>query len=109
MVPGRAADEAACERKGNAMVTATAAHLRELDRRMTGGVEVTLLWNRLENAVIVSMSDTAHRMQLQFGVEPSTARDAFNHPYPYATAKGLRPEEIFFGAPPTTTQLEVLP
>jgi hypothetical protein len=90
------------------MVTATTAHLRELDRRMTGGVEVTLLWNRPENSLIVSMSDTAHRVQVQFGVEPSTARDAFNHPYRYATAKGLRPEEIFFGARPTTTQLEVL-
>jgi hypothetical protein len=84
------------------MVTATTAHLRELDRRMTGGIEVTLLWNRLDNSLIVSVSDTAHRMQLQFGVEPSTARDAFNHPYPTPPHKAcaLRKSSSALDPPP---------
>jgi hypothetical protein len=90
------------------MATATTAHLRELDRRMSGGVEVALLWNQLENSLIVSISNTGHHTQLQFHAEPSTARDAFNHPYPYATAKGLRANEIFLGTQPTTPQPEVL-
>jgi hypothetical protein len=84
------------------MATATTAHLRELDGRMTDGVEVTLLWNRCDNSLIVSMSNTAHHRHLQFDAEPSTARDAFNHPYPYAVGKGLRAEEIFLAARPTS-------
>jgi hypothetical protein len=80
------------------MATTTTAHLRELDRRSTGGVEVALLWNRLDSSVIVSMANAARGMHAQFTAEPATARDAFNHPYPYATAKGLRCEALFLAA-----------
>jgi hypothetical protein len=80
------------------MVTATTAPLRELDRRLTGGVDVILLWNQLDNSLIVSMSNTARGMHAQFTAEPGSARDAFNHPYPHATAKGLRCEDLFLAA-----------
>ena len=80
--------------------TADAAHtpLRELARRTAGGVEVTLLWNRHDNSVIVSLWNPAQGAYLQFDAELHRARDAFNHPYPYATAKGLQCEEIFLAA-----------
>ncbi len=66
-----------------------AATLRELDRRMTGGVEITLLWNRSDNCVIVSMRNPARGRTLQFDADPRSARDAFSHPFAYATARGL--------------------
>jgi hypothetical protein len=72
--------------------------LRELAQRTAGGVEVTLLWNRHDNSLIVSMWNPAQGAYLQFDAEPHTARDAFNHPYPYAAAKGLHSEEIFLAA-----------
>jgi len=78
-------------------MTGRTAPLRELDRRTAGGVDVALLWNRLDNSVIVSVSNT-RGMHLQFGTEPGTARDAFNHPYPYAAAQGLRCEDVFLAA-----------
>jgi hypothetical protein len=74
-----------------------APSLRELDRRTAGGVEVVLLWSRLDNSVIVSVSNS-RGMRLQFAAEPDTARDAFNHPYPYAAARGVRCAEIFLAA-----------
>jgi hypothetical protein len=85
------------------VTTAAAANIaqpavRELARRTNGGVEVALLWDRLDNAVIVSIRNAASGAYLQFAAEPRTARDAFNHPYPYATAKGLRCEGIFLAA-----------
>lgn len=73
------------------------ASVRELDCRMSGGVEVALLWNSLDNSVVVSVTNT-RGMRVQFGAESGTARDAFNHPYPYATAQGVRCEEIFLAA-----------
>jgi hypothetical protein len=77
---------------------ATTAPVRELAQRTAGGVEVALLWNRLDNSVIVSMWNPARDAYLQFDAEPSTACEAFNHPYPFAAAKGLHAEEIFLAA-----------
>lgn len=73
------------------MTTTTPAQqaLRELDRRVAGGVEITLLWNRSDNSVIVSIRNAARGKSLQFTADPHRARDAFSHPFAYAIARGL--------------------
>lgn len=83
------------ETRTTSAADAATAPIRELASRMTDGIEVTLLWNRLDSSVSVAMWNRAQGTYLQFHPDPRTARDAFNHPYPYATAAGLRCEEIF--------------
>jgi hypothetical protein len=77
------------------MPTTRTTTFRELDRRNSGGVEVTLLWNELDDSLVVAMSNAARGAHAEFRTEPSVAREAFNHPFPYATAHGLRCDDIF--------------
>jgi len=77
---------------------AATAPVRELAQRTAGGVQVALLWNRLDNSLIVSMWNPACDVYLQFAADPGTARDAFNHPCPYAAARGLPAEDVFLAA-----------
>ena len=64
--------------------------LLELDVRTIGEIEVVLLWNRVEDVVVVHVVDWSTREA--FSVEPprDRARDAFLHPYAYPpTRSGL--------------------
>ena len=58
--------------------------IRELDRRRSDGIDVTLLWNVVTNTVFVSVVDEQHDDGFRFRVRPSDALDAFHHPYAYA-------------------------
>lgn len=61
--------------------------VRELDRRMNDGIEVTLLWNSHTGGVSVAVEDTRRDESFEFEVDPSQARAAFFHPYAHAPAE----------------------
>jgi hypothetical protein len=61
-------------------VTAT-----ELDYRESGWIEVSLLWDRETDELVVSVRDTASGDAFEIAVENNAnALDVFYHPYAYA-------------------------
>jgi hypothetical protein len=60
--------------------------IRELDRRKSDGIEVTLAWNPSTNKVLVSVIDERDGDSFQVEVRAEDAMDAFHHPYAYAAA-----------------------
>jgi hypothetical protein len=77
-----------------AMTTPAAAHdLRELDHRMSGGLEIRLLWDARENSTIVELRHgVLGDLPLQFEVPPERALDAFRHPFAHLAAD---PDDVF--------------
>jgi len=61
--------------------------LLELDVRTIGEIEVVLLWNRVDDVVVVHVVDWSTREA--FSVEPPRERalDAFRHPYAYTPSR----------------------
>jgi hypothetical protein len=57
--------------------------LRELDRRTSDGIDVSLLWDPRTKGVSVAVTDTRQLGSFEFKVEPGDALDAFRHPYAY--------------------------
>ena len=73
-------------------MTATATHppeikslFAQLDYRDNDGIEVSLLWNRANNSITVYAYDSRTNESLEIAVDPAQAREAFLHPYAYAT------------------------
>jgi hypothetical protein len=66
--------------------TSTKMKARELDSRITDGIEVRLLWRPSDNNVSVAVNDTKTGEAFQVDVRPGQrALDVFHHPYAYAT------------------------
>lgn len=61
--------------------------VRELDRRMSDGIEVTLLWNSHTGRVSVAVEGARRDEWFEFEVDQSKALAAFLHPYAYAPAR----------------------
>jgi hypothetical protein len=55
--------------------------LTELARRVSGGVEIALLWNRSDNSTSISIRHQAIDEPISFRVPPARALDAFHHPF----------------------------
>jgi hypothetical protein len=68
------------------MFETTDIEIRELDRRRSDGIEVTLSWNPRTNSVLVSVIDEREGDSFQVEVGAENAMDAFHHPYAYAAA-----------------------
>jgi hypothetical protein len=68
--------------------------LRELARRVTGGVEVALFWDEHAGTTTVSVWNWNSGVLLQFDTAPDRARYAFYHPYSSAAAHGVSNEDI---------------
>ncbi len=67
------------------MVMSTTAEIRELDHRVSDGIDVRLLWRPADDRVLVSVDDA--RTGAAFTVEVADrarALDVFRHPYAYA-------------------------
>lgn len=66
-----------------------AAGLRELDSRISDGIDVRLLWHSSDGHVSVAVHDrkTDEAFELAVG-EGEQARDVFLHPYAYAASRG---------------------
>jgi len=60
---------------------------RELAQRLSGTVEVLLLWRPQIDRVELSVRDLATGAGFSIGVAPGDAIDSFNHPYAYAARR----------------------
>ena len=61
------------------------APARELAQRLTGGVEVLLLWHPDVDSLELSLQDRATGAGFHVEVAPEDAIDAFYHPYAYGS------------------------
>jgi hypothetical protein len=68
-----------------AVYTTHEGEVRELDRRTSDGIVVTLLWNANSGRVSVAVEDTRNGDSFEFEVEATEAVAAFYHPYSYAS------------------------
>ncbi|MGH2894452.1 MAG: hypothetical protein ACRDPM_14485 [Solirubrobacteraceae bacterium] len=57
--------------------------IRELDHRCADGIDVTLLWDSLNDRVLVAVDDARNSQWFTLDVPPADALDAFHHPYAY--------------------------
>jgi hypothetical protein len=69
---------------GGPRVAAGDCATRELAQRLSGTVEVLLLWHPEGNWVELSLTDLALGTGFRVVVAPGSALDAFHHPYAYA-------------------------
>ena len=58
--------------------------IRELDRRIADGIEVTLLWSEQMDGVLVTVVDRRSLESFELEVAAEDALDAFRHPFAYA-------------------------
>lgn len=63
------------------------APIRELAQRLSGTVEVLLLWHRESDGLGLSVRDVATGEGFELEVAPAEAMDAFYHPYAYAAVR----------------------
>jgi hypothetical protein len=72
--------------------------LRELDHRTNDGIDVRLLWDQLEDRVLVSVSDAKTGEAFTVDVAPDQRPyDVFHHPYAYAPeSPGSGPPRVAF-------------
>jgi hypothetical protein len=59
----------------------TSTPRRELAHRVTGGIEVTLYWNAIDDTTAVEVWQPATEELLFFQVAPDRALEAFYHPF----------------------------
>jgi hypothetical protein len=64
----------------------------ELASRTSGGIEVTLLWNRRSDELRVCVTDSHAGTYFEVHAEHDKALDVFHHPYAYAAARGITVE-----------------
>ena len=59
------------------------AAVRELAHRVGSGIEVSLLWRRRDGTITLKIVEIATGVELELGVPPEEALEAFYHPYAY--------------------------
>ena len=60
--------------------------LTELDHRSADGIEVSLLWSRITNKLMVAVADSRSGESFELDAPADKALDVFQHPYAYAYA-----------------------
>jgi hypothetical protein len=67
------------------MTTHSTHTLRELDQRVSDGIDVRLLWRPEDDRALVAVSDakTGESFTIEVGAD-QRALDVFHHPYAYA-------------------------
>lgn len=58
--------------------------LTELHHRSADGIEVSLLWSRVTNALTVAVEDSRSGTSFEISAPAEKALDVFEHPYAYA-------------------------
>jgi hypothetical protein len=87
LVLGRFKDTTVPSEK-EAMTAETTPLIRELDRRISNGIEVRLLWRPHDEVVLVAVSDARTEESFVIEVrEGEKALDVFNHPFAYAASR----------------------
>jgi hypothetical protein len=64
----------------------TDSTLTELHHRTADGIEVSLLWSRLTNALTVAVEDSRSGLTFEVPAPAEKALDVFEHPFAYAAA-----------------------
>jgi len=59
----------------------TETRRRELARRMSGGLEITLFWDKSDNSTSIDLRHETVDETISFRVPPARALDAFHHPF----------------------------
>lgn len=62
----------------------------ELDQRVSAGFEISLLWIRREDKLIVYVEDGRTGESIELEVTSDEALEVFNHPFAYVAARGSR-------------------
>ena len=62
---------------------------RELARRSSGGVDVTLYWHPTLDELIVRVCDERHGAHFEIRPQRHLALDVYYHPYAYADLAGV--------------------
>lgn len=70
--------------------TSCQADLRELSYRESDGIQVSLLWSRADDELIVVVTDTRTGEAFELSASRANALDVFEHPYAYAASAELR-------------------
>jgi hypothetical protein len=65
--------------------------LRELARRVSGGIEITLYWSAADNRTTIEVWQPESGETLAFAVPPDRALDAFYHPFAHLTLASGEP------------------
>jgi len=61
---------------------------RELDRRLSDGIEVRLLWRPHDDVCLVAVADARTEESFSIEVKPGEKpMDVFHHPYAYAASR----------------------
>jgi hypothetical protein len=60
--------------------------LTELDHRSADGIEVSLLWSRMTNKLMVAVADSRSGESFKVQAPAEKALDVFQHPFAYAAA-----------------------
>jgi hypothetical protein len=66
--------------------TDTISRFKELDYRENDGIEVSLLWSRIDNSLTVRVVDTKTDEKFRLAVRADEAMEVFRHPFAYAQA-----------------------
>jgi hypothetical protein len=61
----------------------------ELDQRVSAGFEISLLWLRRDNNLVVSIEDRKTGESFELPVSSEEALEVFNHPFAYVAARGI--------------------
>ena len=64
----------------------TDSTLTELNHRSADGIEVSLLWSRVTNALTVAVEDSRSGQSFVLPAPAEKALDVFEHPFAYAAA-----------------------
>jgi hypothetical protein len=64
----------------------TDSTLTELHHRSADGIEVSLLWSRQTNTLMVAVEDSRSGVSFELPAPAEKALDVFEHPFAYATA-----------------------
>jgi hypothetical protein len=74
--------------------------IAELDQREGNGITVSLLWNRLTNAVAVRVFDATNGQEFEIACAAHEALDTFHHPFAYAASRAVS----YLYPPPVATE-----
>ena len=67
---------------------------RELARRVSGGIEITLYWSAADNSTSIEVWHPDSGETLAFAVLPERALDAFYHPFAHRPLDSGEPIEM---------------
>jgi hypothetical protein len=68
---------------------------RELARRTSGGIEVTLYWSADDDSITVEVWQPASAEMLLITVAPERALEAFYHPFAQLLRASTEPTRVF--------------